>query len=241
MAVALIADAHLGGPGGPAEPLVEQLLALPEQNCQRLVLMGDLFQAWIGDGRYETPEITAVVEVLRRLRDAGLPADYIEGNRDFFLRTSPWADAFRTITTELSFEVDGVRYLAVHGDGLDRRDWQYRFWRRVSKSAPSRFLMGRVPRRFARHLVRSADERLSQTNQRHKRDIPRQVICRYAEERLAGHSHDVLLLGHFHEERRWEVEGGRVWLLDAWFHSRRVEWLGEDAPAEPGPPGPARD
>mgnify|MGYP000423384724 CR=1 FL=1 len=25
MAVAVIADAHLGGPGGPAEPLIEQL------------------------------------------------------------------------------------------------------------------------------------------------------------------------------------------------------------------------
>lgn len=232
MAVALIADAHLGGPGGPAEPLVEQLLALPGQGCERLVLLGDLFQAWIGDERYETPEIEAVVEALRRLRDAGVPTDYIEGNRDFFLDASPWSDAFRTITRELAFEVDGVGYLAVHGDGLDRRDWQYRFWRRVSKSAPSRFLMSRVPRRFARRLVSSADERLSQTNQRHKRKIPRRVICGYAEERLAGEPHDVLLLGHFHEERRWEVEGGRVWLVDAWFHSRRVEWLGaEGAPS----------
>jgi hypothetical protein len=36
-----------------------------------------------------------------------------------------------------------------------------------------------------------------------------------------------MVLGHFHEERRWRVAGGEVWLLEAWFSSRRVEWLGD--------------
>ena len=36
--VALIADAHLSGPGGPAGPLVAQLRDLPGQGCSRLVL-----------------------------------------------------------------------------------------------------------------------------------------------------------------------------------------------------------
>jgi hypothetical protein len=38
----------------------------------------------------------------------------------------------------------------------------------------------------------------------------------------------VVLFGHFHEERRWEVPGGRAWLLEAWFTGRRVEWLGDE-------------
>jgi len=225
MAVAVIADAHLGGPGGPAGPLVEQLRALPRQGCERLVLLGDLFHVWVGDRRYETPDIATVVEVLRELRDGGLAIDYIEGNRDFFLDASPYADVFHSLGRELAFEVAGVRYLAVHGDGLDRQDRQYRFWRWVSKSAPSRFLLTHVPRRFAQRMVHSTEERLARTNLRHKRVIPDQVIRRFAERRLAA-GHDCLLLGHFHEERRWRVEGGRVWLLEAWFDSRRVEWLG---------------
>ncbi len=55
MAVAVLADAHLGGPGGPAGPLIEQLRALPEQGCTRLVLLGDLFQAWIGQPQVRDP------------------------------------------------------------------------------------------------------------------------------------------------------------------------------------------
>lgn len=209
---------------------MDQLRSLPHQNCERLVLLGDLFHVWVGDRRFETPEIVQVVQALRDLRAGGLPVDYVEGNRDFFLDGSPYAEIFHHLGRELAFEVDGVRYLAVHGDGLDERDRQYHFWRRLSKSAPSRWLITHVPRRLARTMVQSTEQRLARTNLRHKRVIPEEVIRRFAERRLTGGCHDCLLLGHFHEERRWSVEGGRVWLLDAWFNSRRVEWLGWDRP-----------
>jgi len=225
MAVALIADAHLGGPGGPAAPLVRQLRDLPAQGCEHLVLLGDLFHVWVGDRRYETPEIRAVVEVLRELRSTGLPVDYIEGNRDFFLDRGPYADAFRQVTRELAFDAGGKRYLAVHGDGLDRRDWQYHLWRRISKSALGRFLLTHLPRRLAQRVAVSTEARLARTNLRHKRVIPEEVILRYARKRLDRF--DCLLLGHFHEERRWQLApDGEIWLLDAWFRSRRVEWVG---------------
>ena len=226
MAVAVLSDAHLGGPGGGAEPLIEQLEALPGQGCRRLLFMGDLFQAWLGNRRYETAEIAAVVPLLRRLRRQGLRLDYVEGNRDFFLTGSPYADAFDSIVRELAFEAGGVRYLAVHGDGLDPSDRQYLFWRWLSKSTPARLFFSRVPRKLARRLVSSTEERLSQTNFKHKIRLPEERLRAYGERRLAE-GHDVLLLGHFHEQRRWRVVGGEVRLLEAWFTSRRVEWLPE--------------
>lgn len=225
MSVAVIADSHLSGPGGPAGPLIAQLEALPAQGCSRLVLLGDIFQAWIGTPRFETPDITAVVAALRALRRQGLRIDYVEGNRDFFLKGSPYADAFDQVVLEVAFEAGGTRYLAVHGDGLNERDWQYRFWRRLSKSPPVRFAVSNIPRGLAHRMVRSTEQRLSQTNFKHKVRLPEEAIRGYAERRLAE-GHDVLLLGHFHEPRVWPVAGGEVRLLDAWFKSRRVEWLG---------------
>jgi UDP-2,3-diacylglucosamine hydrolase len=229
MSVAVIADAHLGGPGGAAGPLIEQLEALPGEGCRRLVLLGDLFQAWVGDRRYETAEVAAVVPVLRQLRRRGLRVDYVEGNRDFFLADSLYADAWDGCGREVAFAAGGRRYLAVHGDGLDPADRQYRFWRWLSKSAPARALFRRVPRGIARRLVDSTEERLSRTNFRHKVAIPEDHLRRYGERRLAE-GYDVLLLGHYHEERRWRVAGGEVRLLAAWFASRRIERLGEAAP-----------
>lgn len=225
MRVAVIADSHLSGPGGPAGPLLQQLAELPGQGCDRLVLLGDIFQAWIGSTRFETPDIAAVAEALRGLRRQGLRIDYIEGNRDFYLKDSPYADAFDHVGTEVAFEAGGTRYLVVHGDGLNDRDWQYRFWRRLSKSAPVRLAVTHIPQTLAHRLVSSTEQRLSQTNFKHKIRIPEEAIRRYAERRLAE-GHDVLLLGHFHEPRTWKVAGGEVRLLEAWFTSKRVEWFG---------------
>ncbi|HEV7503864.1 MAG TPA: metallophosphoesterase [Thermoanaerobaculia bacterium] len=224
MSVALIADAHISGPGGPAGPLVEQLRALPGQGCRRLILMGDLFQAWVGFRSFETADIAAVVAALRDLRRQRIEIDYVEGNRDFFLAGGPYADAFDRVVLETAFAVGGRRYLAVHGDGLNDRDWKYRFWRRTSKSAPVRFALRHIPRKLAQPAVHSTEQRLSQTNFKHRAALPEDAIRRYAERRLAE-GHDVLLLGHFHEPRVWRVPGGEVRLLDAWFRSREVEWL----------------
>jgi UDP-2,3-diacylglucosamine hydrolase len=222
--VAVIADAHHGGPGGPAGPLIDQLRALPAQGCTRLVLLGDLFQAWIGHPKFETPEIAAVVAELRALRRAGLRVDYLEGNRDFFLAGSPYADAFDSIGRELAFTAGGVRWLAVHGDGLNDRDRQYLFWRWLSKRGWVRLLLRALPRAAARRFVASTERRLGDTNFKHKARIPEEAIRAYGARRLAE-GYDLLVLGHFHEAREWSVAGGTVRLLEAWFTSRRIEWI----------------
>ena len=226
MSIALIADAHLSGPGGSAGPLVEQLRALPGQGCERLVLMGDLFQAWVGFRSFETADVRAVDAALRDLRARGVRIDYVEGNRDFFLAGSPYAPLFDSIGLEVAFHAGGRRYLAVHGDGLNDRDWQYRLWRRLSKSAMVRLAVRATPRALANKMVHSTERRLSKTNFKHRAALPEAAIRAYAERRLAE-GHDVLLLGHFHEPRVWKVAGGEVRLLDAWFRSRAVEWLRE--------------
>lgn len=235
MAIAVVADAHLGGPGGPADEMVEQLRALPVQGATRLVLLGDLFHVWIGDRRYETPEIRAVVETLRRLRSRGVRVDYIEGNRDFFLEGSEYEDAFDGLHLELELEQQGRRYLFVHGDGLNEKDRKYRFWRWLSKSSPSRFLFRRIPGPLARRVVHGTEQRLAKSNFRHKSRIPEEVLEHFATERLAGDL-DEVVLGHFHEEFDRPVPGGRVRVMDAWFHHRTMQWIGDAPTIDAQPP-----
>ena len=115
MSVAVVADAHLGGPGGPAEPLVAQLVELPQQGCDRLVLLGDLFQVWVGSDKYETDDVRAVQAALINLRNQGVQLDYVEGNRDFFIGEGPYGSLFDTVSTEVSFEISGRT--------LSRRSW----------------------------------------------------------------------------------------------------------------------
>lgn len=225
MSVAVIADAHLGGPGGPARDLVQQIRRLPGDGCQRLVLLGDLFHVWLGDRKYETPEVREVMVGLEELHEQGVQIDYVEGNRDFFIAGSPYGRVFRAVGHEVHFEACGRRFLAVHGDGLNDRDYLYRFWNKLSKSRLSRHLMLNLPATVARWLVSVTERRLAETNFKHKTRIPAEVIQHYARQRFQE-GFDVLLLGHFHEGRRWRVGDGEVVLLEAWFDSRRVEIFG---------------
>jgi UDP-2,3-diacylglucosamine pyrophosphatase LpxH len=223
-AVALVADAHLGGPGGEPEPLLEQLRGLAEGGCERLLFMGDLFQAWVGFPQFEPRGLAELLPLVTTLRARGIRVDYLEGNRDVFLAGSPYAEFFDFVGDEIAFVSGDVRYLAVHGDGLDDNDVQYRLWRRATKSPPVRLLVRSLPARLARRLVDSTERKLAQTNFKHRVAIPVAAIERFAARRLQA-GHDVLLLGHFHEERRWQVPGGEVWLLPAWFRTRRLELL----------------
>lgn len=227
MAVALIADAHLGGPGGASGPLVRQLDELGREGCRHLVLLGDLFHVWIGDPRYESSDVRETVAALRRLREHGVRIDYVEGNRDFFIAESPYAELFDAVGDQVVFEASSRRYLAVHGDGLNDRDYLYRFWNRVSKSRLSRYGMCHLPRKLARGLVAVTERQLAKTNFKHKTNIPERIIRAYADRRLKE-GFDVLLLGHFHQARRWQSGEGEIRLLEAWFRSRRVEWFGDD-------------
>lgn len=228
MKVAVVADAHLGGPGGQAEALVEQLRSLAREDCRHLVLLGDLFHVWVGALRYETADIRAVVSELRNLRRAGFRLDYIEGNRDFFIGDGPYAELFDSVGTEVRFEAGGRRYLAVHGDGLNDRDYLYRFWNWLSKSPPSRFLMLHLPSSLARRLVGVTERQLAKTNFKHKTSIPEAVIRGFAQRRFRE-GIDCVLLGHFHEPREWQSRDGDILLLEAWFRSRRIERFGNDS------------
>jgi UDP-2,3-diacylglucosamine hydrolase len=224
MGIALVADAHLGGVGGSAGHLAGQLEALTGQGCERLVLLGDIFHVWVGARRFETPAIRTIHGILRSLAGAGVVIDYIEGNRDFFLAESPYAGVFSSIGSELVVESRGRRILIVHGDGLNPSDRQYLFWRWLSKSRLSRALILNLPTAVARQALHRTEAGLARTNFEHRQGIPRDAITGFAERRLAE-GFDLLILGHYHEEAEWEVRGGTVRIVDAWFNSHRVEWL----------------
>jgi UDP-2,3-diacylglucosamine hydrolase len=225
MSVAVIADAHIDGPGGKPGPLIEQLRELGEGGCRRLILLGDLFQTWIGQRRYETATIREVTAALAELRRRGVRIDYIEGNRDFFIGLGPYAELFDSVGDEVTVEIGGRRMLLVHGDGLNRKDRLYRFWRWFSHCPPVRFAMFHLPRWLAHRLVIGFERGLARTNFRHKTVIPEEPILEFARRRFAE-GYDLLFLGHYHEPRDWHLPEGDVWLLDAWFSSRRVEWIG---------------
>ena len=223
--IAIVADAHIGGPGGSGAELYRQLEELPQSGCTDLLLLGDLFHVWVGSTKYENQAIRQFIKLTGDLRARGIRIHYVEGNRDFFLDDSPYRQAFDRYGMELEFALDGgQRVLAIHGDRVNWADKRHMFWSGFSKSALVRTLMRRLPYRLARWLVDYAEREIAKTNRKHRIEIPEVALRQFGERRMTGDV-DLVVMGHFHEPASLAVEGGEVRLIDAWYHSRRVEWL----------------
>ena len=126
-------DVHLAAhrPGAVAEFI--EFLAGPARRADRLYLLGDLFDVWLGDDDDREPHPEAEAALAETVA-AGVPVDLIRGNHDFLL-----GDAFagrtgcRLVDEPHVVDVAGERAVLLHGDTLCTRDVEYQAFRRYAR------------------------------------------------------------------------------------------------------------
>lgn len=129
MATLFIADLHLC----TEEPAITagflRFLAGDARQADALYILGDLFEAWIGDDD-PTPLHREIAAAIKAVADAGVPCYFIHGNRDFLLGKR-FARESRLIllAQEKVLELYGRRVLIMHGDTLCTDDRGYQAFR----------------------------------------------------------------------------------------------------------------
>jgi UDP-2,3-diacylglucosamine hydrolase len=231
---ALLGDAHLREDDREVEAFVVFLDTLPA-DIRTLAILGDLFAVWIGSADLERPHHVRVVDALRRLRGRGCRLIYVEGNHDYDLRRRHGGTLFDLFDeTALDGTLAGRRAHLAHGDLVNTRDRQYLTWRAVSKSRPFLAAYGLLPAGLRQRIAARLEASLARTNLEHRRGFPVEECALYARARIAAGT-DCIVLGHFHEERRFDYEsGGRrgsVFVLPAWRSGHR--YLRIDPGSEP--------
>jgi UDP-2,3-diacylglucosamine hydrolase len=129
MTTLFISDLHLD----PSRPAITDLfldfLRGEARQAEALYILGDLFEAWIGD---DTPSSAAdaVALALRELSDSGVPVYFIRGNRDFLLGNDYAArTGMRILPDPAVIELYGKPVLLQHGDLLCTDDTAYQAFR----------------------------------------------------------------------------------------------------------------
>ncbi|MFQ5329070.1 MAG: UDP-2,3-diacylglucosamine diphosphatase [Thermodesulfobacteriota bacterium] len=121
MKAVFVGDAHLKGRNDPNQTLFCAFLATLG-DLDRLFLMGDIFEFWVGYNETIYQNYEPVVAELMKLTRRGVQITYIEGNHDFFLEAffhrKVGADVYPE-TAEI--DLDGKRMLLAHGDLAERR------------------------------------------------------------------------------------------------------------------------
>jgi UDP-2,3-diacylglucosamine hydrolase len=232
--ILLLGDAHLRDGDPEVEAFVEFLETLPA-DVTGLYLLGDLFDLWIGNPSLTGPSHRRVVAALREVRKRGVRIAYVEGNRDYHLRSSYRGDPFDQLVEEaLEISFGRRRLLLAHGDCVNRKDVPYRLWRWASKGPILPALLNLLPARRAAQLAVRLERSMARTNARHRASFPEAECRDYA---LKGRSagFDTLVLGHFHQEleRSYVGREGRVevFVLPAWRDARRYLKIGAEGTA----------
>jgi UDP-2,3-diacylglucosamine hydrolase len=218
-----VGDVHLDRDDEALAPFLAFLRGL-QSTAECVVLMGDLFQLWLGDRALEQPHQTAVLDGLRGLRSAGVRVRYLEGNRDFHLARAYAGDALDDAgDAGIEERCGGRRVFAVHGDLTNPADRQYRTWRRVARSRLAWAALSALPAGRRGALAASLERRMRGSNADFKGRFPEAAVRAYGDGFLAR-GYDAVVLGHFHVERELASgtrPGGRIFVLPEWKGSRR--------------------
>ena len=214
----VIGDSHIGLADGSEVPVNAWLDRLAALKPRALFLNGDLFHYLIAHRNFRTQSVDRVMAKFRELRDSGIAIHYVEGNRDFFLKGSFVQDAVTDIAFEYAVPAGKKKYLIIHGDMINDRDWAYRFWRRASKNPVTKLGVSLVPKKFARNFVDRVERKLAKSNFKHKSRLPVEQMEVYGRKRAKeGFTH--VVFGHFHNKTVLTGRNVTVTVLPPWYES----------------------
>ncbi|MDZ4772674.1 MAG: UDP-2,3-diacylglucosamine diphosphatase [Planctomycetota bacterium] len=203
----IIADLHLDTNDATCvEPFVRWL---GEQNAlSRLVILGDLFDVWVGPAQARTVAAPRVLDALRACSERGIAIELVPGNRDFLLdRSFEERTGARLHEEGFVAVANGRRFLFVHGDTLCTKDSGYLRLRRVLRSRAVSWIAPRVPlavgssiaRKLRRESVRALSLKLPD-----EKSIQRDAVVAAAREERC----ETLVCGHAHAFRDETLAGG---------------------------------
>ncbi len=130
MTALLISDLHLDAARPQITVLFEHFLREQGRQATALYILGDLFEAWVGDD--DDSELPArVAAATADLRAAGVPVYFMAGNRDFLLGADYARRAGLTrLDDGVVHTLAGTPTLLLHGDTLCTDDEAYQAFRR---------------------------------------------------------------------------------------------------------------
>ena len=195
----LISDLHLEESRPDITEQFFSLLQSCDASVDALYILGDLFEAWIGDDD-DTSFHQSIIVALKAATDTGLTIYFMHGNRDFligkkFLR----ATGCQLLSDETVITLYGTPILLMHGDTLCTQDIAYLKWRKKARNPILHTLLFLIlPLKFRRQF---ANKMRSKSAQHTHSASPTIMDVTTAEVVHVMEKHQVQCLIHGHTHR----------------------------------------
>lgn len=180
-------------------------------SAQAVLILGDLFEVWVGDDARGGPFEQCCAQVLRDAAHARTVA-FMPGNRDFLVGDTLLAECgVQRLPDPTLLLAHGRRYLITHGDALCLDDVDYQAFREQVRTVAwqQRFLALPLPERMAR--ARAMRDASTAHQARRALDAPVpwfDVNDSAAREWLRASGAQVLIHGHTHHPGRHDLGDG---------------------------------
>lgn len=215
-----VADLHLTDERPVATGRFFRFLQEDVAGADALYILGDLFEAWIGDDHDEQVAHDAARQI-KAVVNAGTTVYFMHGNRDFML-AQRYATQSGMVLLRDPTQVDlyGVPTLLMHGDTLCTDDTAYQTFRqRVRRPWVLSFLR-HLPHALRRHLAKQARAG-SETAKADKSADIMDVNIAEVERILRIYQARRLIHGHTHRPQQHVhvVEGRNCerWVVPDWY------------------------
>ena len=141
MTTLFISDLHLDGTRPDISTQFLDFLEREGRRAEALYILGDLFEAWIGDDDPD-PDKRRVIQGLRSVTSAGVKTFFIHGNRDFLIGKAFGRETgIELLEDGTVIDLYGRRVLLMHGDLLCIDDHAYQRLRRIVRNPIVQFVM----------------------------------------------------------------------------------------------------
>lgn len=231
MSTLLISDLHLHA-GAPeiADGFIDYLERKALQ-ADALYILGDFFEAWIGDD-YQGAFELRIIEALKKLTDSGTRLYFMHGNRDFLIGDGFAQATGATLLTDPSpVTLGGERVLLMHGDSLCTGDEAYMKFRAMARDPQWQAQILAMPVEQRLELARSLRTQSGEANSNKAEAImdvtPSEVVDVMTEydvrTLIHGHTHRPaihelqingepakrIVLGDWQADQGWDIYAGQ--------------------------------
>ena len=199
-----IADLHLSENRPHLLALFRQFMQEQAPQAEKLYILGDLFDFWIGDDEHSNL-ISEVQQLIRHLTEQGVPCYFQHGNRDFLIgKKFANACGLTLLPTYQVIDLYGTPTLLCHGDTLCVDDVKYQHYRKKVHQKWRQWLFLHLPLKVRLNIAEKIRAKSRQDKQLKSTEIM-DVNAAFVQQIFAQFHVTQMIHGHTHRQKHHEI------------------------------------
>ena len=199
-----IADLHLSENRPHLLALFRQFMQEQAPEAEKLYILGDLFDFWIGDDE-QSDLISEVQQLIRHLTEQGVPCYFQHGNRDFLIgKKFANACGLTLLPTYQVIDLYGTPTLLCHGDTLCVDDVKYQHYRKKVHQNWRQWLFLHLPLKVRLKIAEKIRAKSRQDKQLKSTEIM-DVNADFVQQIFAQFHVTQMIHGHTHRQKHHEI------------------------------------